>query len=108
MSIEELVQFFLLPIYKPLKTIHLLAGNKRKIIYSVIIFLFLGIIYTILVQLAYMKGLGANVEQFIKIPADKYYFWQRFYQIPFFFITSILFAGIIRLLSIPVSLHGLI
>jgi hypothetical protein len=104
MFIKEITRFFLLPIYKPRQGIDSLVRNKRKIGYAVLIFLFLGIIYTISVQLAYMKGFGANVEPFIKIPANEYYFWQRFYQIPFFFITSILFAGIVRLISIP--FHG--
>ena len=106
MIVNELLKFFLLPIYRPKKGIYMLLENKRKIIYSVCIFLFLGIIYTISVQLAYMKGLGANVEPFIKIPANEYYFWQRFYQIPFFFITSIIFAGTVRLLSIVFSGKG--
>jgi|UPI00036D4594 hypothetical protein len=106
MNINELLRFFLLPIYQPIQSIQLLLENKRKITYSVLIFLFLGIIYTISVQLAYMKGLGANVEPFIKIPANEYYFWQRFYQIPFFFITSIIFAGTVRLLSIVFSGKG--
>lgn len=103
---KELLRFFLLPIYNPIKGINLISENKRKIIYSVIIFLFLGIIYTISVQLAYMKGLGANVEPFIKIPANEYYYWQRFFQIPFFFITSIIFAGTVRLLSVIFSGKG--
>ena len=106
MNTNELLRFFLLPIYQPIKGIQSLLENKRKITYSISIFLFLGIIYTISVQLAYMKGLGANVEPFIKIPANEYYFWQRFYQIPFFFITSIIFAGTVRLLSIAFSGKG--
>jgi hypothetical protein len=106
MNINELLRFFLLPIYQPIKGIHLLLEKKEKVTYSVCIFLFLGIIYTISVQLAYMKGLGANIEPFIKIPANEYYFWQRFYQIPFFFITSIIFAGSVRLLSIMFSGKG--
>ena len=106
MNINELIRFFLLPVYQPIKGIQSLLENKRKITYSILIFLFLGIIYTISVQLAYMKGLGANVEPFIKIPANEYYFWQRFYQIPFFFITSIIFAGTVRLLSIVFSGKG--
>lgn len=81
MSIKSLIRFFSLPIYKPVNSIHQLAANKRKITYSVLIFIFLGIIYTVSVQIAYMKGLGASVEPFVKIPAKEYYFWQRFYQI---------------------------
>ncbi len=53
-----------------------------------------------------MRGFGAQVEPFIKIPAEEYYYWQRFFQIPFFFITSIIFAGSVRLLSIPFGGKG--
>lgn len=105
-TMNDLLRFFLLPVYQPIKNIHLLVKSKKKITYSVLIFLFLGIIYTISVQLAYMKGLGASVEPFIKIPAKNYYFWQRFYQIPFFFMTSIIFAGTVRLLSVMFSGAG--
>jgi hypothetical protein len=90
MKIRGLFRFFLLPIYKPLAGITELVANKRKISYSIVIFLFLGIIYTFSVQAALMRGFGAQVEPFIKIPAEDYYFWQRFFQIPFFFITSII------------------
>lgn len=104
--LRYLLRFFFLPAYRPIVGIRELAGCNKKLAYAVVIFLFLGIIYTISVQIAYMKGLGANVEPFIKIPADEYYRWQRFYQIPFFFLTSILFAGLVRLLSVPFSGKG--
>lgn len=99
MKFSDLLKFFLLPLYRPLCGLRALLENKRMLIYSVIIFLFLGIIYTISVQLALSRGLGAVVEPFLKIPAKDYYFWQRFWQIPFFFLTSILFAGTVRLLA---------
>ena len=106
MKTNKFFRFFFLPIYKPLKGISELVENKRKISYSIVIFLFLGIIYTFSVQVALMRGFGAQVEPFIKIPAEDYYFWQRFFQIPFFFITSIIFAGTVRLLSIPFGGKG--
>ena len=58
------------------------------------------------VQLAYSRGLGAAVDPFIIIPAKAYYCYQRFWQIPFFFVTTILFAGIVRLLSIGAKGSG--
>jgi hypothetical protein len=106
MNISKLIRYFLLPVYNPVKSLKSLLKNKHRLTYSVVLFLFLGIIYTISVQLAYMKGLGAAVEPFIKITAKDYYFWQRFYQIPFFFITSIIFAGIVRLLSAVIKGKG--
>jgi hypothetical protein len=106
MDSKTLTRFFLLPIYQPLSGMEELIAHKKKVLYAVLIFLFLGIIYTLSVQLAYQKGLGANVEPFIKIPAGEYYFWQRFYQIPFFFLTSIVFAGLVRLLALPIGGEG--
>jgi hypothetical protein len=103
---RDIFRFFLLPAYKPVSGIRELRDSKKKVLYAVLLFLFLGIIYTITVQLGYMKGLGASVEPFIKIPAEDYYRWQRFYQIPFFFITSIVFAGTARLLAVPFSGAG--
>lgn len=102
----DFIRFFLLPANKPKEGIAKLIENKRKLSYSILIFLFLGIIYTFSVQAALMRGFGAQVEPFIKMPADEYYYWQRFFQIPFFFITSIIFAGTVRLLSIPFGGKG--
>lgn len=106
MKIKNLLTYFIFPAYKPSTNIKLLTNDKNKITYATLIFLFLGVIYTFSVQIAYMKGIGASVEPFFKIPAKDYYYWQRFFQIPFFFITSILFAGIVRLLSIIFNGNG--
>ena len=99
MNLNLLIRLFFLPIYRPVSGIQLLISNHKKLNYAITIFLFLGIIYTISVQLAYSRGLGAAVDPFLKIPAEDYYHYQRYWQIVFFFITTILFAGIVRLLS---------
>jgi len=99
MDFKFLIRLFILPVYKPVQGIYYLISNPKKLYYAIIIFLFLGIIYTISVQLAYSRGLGAAVDPFLKIPAEDYYYYQRYWQIIFFFITTILFAGIVRLLS---------
>ncbi len=46
MNLKELFRFLFLPIYKPFDGINELVANKRKLSYSILIFLFLGIIYT--------------------------------------------------------------
>ncbi len=99
MQFTKLVGYFILPLHQPLHRIKLLLSDRNRLYFASTIFLILGILYTISVQLAYFKGLGAVVEPFLKIPAEDYYFYQRFYQIPFFFITAILFAGTIRFLA---------
>lgn len=101
---ESLLRFFLLPAYRPVRGIYSLITHPHKVAYSLVIFLVLGILYTLSVHLAYSKGLGAVTVPFLKIPAGEYYFWQRFWQIPFFFLTTILYAGTVRLLA--VSVHG--
>jgi hypothetical protein len=106
MEVESFFRFFLLPVSKPKRRIAELISHPRGLLMAVMIFLFLGIIYTISVQLAWMQGVGAAVEPFLKIPAHEYYYWQRFWQIPFFFITSILFAGVVRLLCAAVNGQG--
>ena len=106
MRFRDLSKFFVLPAYKPVEGISRLLNNKYKIAYAILIFFFLGILYTVSVQLAYSRGLGALVQPFINIPAQDYYFWQRFYQVPFFFLTSIVFAGTARLISIPFKGKG--
>jgi hypothetical protein len=106
MFFKKLIRYFFLPIYRPCNGINDLISERYKIVYSILVFLFLGIIYTISVQIAYSKGLGAAVKPFINIPAENYYYWQRFYQIPFFFLASILFAGTASLMSIPFKGRG--
>ena len=69
-------------------------------------FLFLGVVYTFSVQLAYSRGIGAQVEPFVTIPAAEYYFYQRFWQVPFFLLTSVLFSGVARLVAIPLAGQG--
>lgn len=99
MNKNEIIRVFFLPVYKPVKGITLLIRNKKKLAYSVLVFLFLGVIYTISVQLAYIKGIRPSVTPFINIPVENYYYWQRFWQVPLFFVTSIVFTGIVRLFA---------
>jgi hypothetical protein len=94
------VKYFFIPVFKPKQNIINLLEDKHKIAYSFITFLFLGCIYTITVYIGYQKGFGAVQEPFLKIPAEDYYFWQMFYQIPLFIIIAILFAGTVRLTSL--------
>ena len=105
MKVRVLFRFLFLPL-RPGSGLPALLENPKRMGYAILIFLTLGILYTFSVQLAYMKGIGAAVEPFIRIPADEYYRWQRYWQIPFFFMTSILFAGTIRLLAITAGGRG--
>jgi len=91
--------YFLIPAYRPADGLDRLLEDRSYLLYGTIVLLFLGIIYTVSVQLAVSRDIVPAVEPFLRIPPDRYYEIQRFWQIPFFFVTTIVFAGIVRLLS---------
>ncbi len=97
--LNPFLRYLLAPVYKPVQTLFALLEDMHKIRRATLIFLLLGVLYTLSVQLAYARGYGASVQPFLTIPAADYYAWQRFFQIPLFFVTTILFAGVVRLLS---------
>jgi hypothetical protein len=99
MNVPDLFRYFFLPIFRPSRQIHRLYQERAMLGYSLVIYLFLGVIYTVTVQIAYVRGFGAMVDPFLKIPAEDYYFWQRFFQIPLFLTTVVVFAGTGRLLA---------
>lgn len=103
---NQLLRFFVLPVHRPVRGLRDLIQSKQRVGYGSIVFLVLGILYTVSVQLAYSRGIGAAVQPFVDIPAEDYYAFQRFWQIPFFFLTSIVFAGTARLLASAVSGTG--
>ena len=103
---NDLLSFFLLPLIRPRVTLTRLLAHEHRLGLSLVVFLFLCVIYTFSVQLAYSRGIGAQIEPFVTIPAAEYYFYQRFWQIPFFLLTSVLFAGVARLAAIPLGGHG--
>jgi len=104
MKISRLLSYFFIPIYQPFFSLKQLLNEKQKLSYALVIYLFLGLLYEISVLVAYSRGLGAQLMPFIKIPAEEYYFWQLFFQIPVFIIIAILYAGLSRLLA--VTFHG--
>lgn len=101
MRFATLLRYLLLPVYRPRDGVRQLLAEEqpRKLAYALLVFLFLGVIYTVSVQAAYMRGFGAQVTPFIAIPAARYYFWQRFYQIPLFVLINVVFAGTARLVA---------
>jgi len=100
MTVRQWLRYFLAPVVRPRRMVERLFLDPHKVGYAVLVYLFLGVIYTASVQAAYMRGFGAQVTPFLAIPAESYYFWQRFYQIPFFLLTNVLFAGTARLLAL--------
>jgi hypothetical protein len=93
------VRYFAAPVLRPRAALQALLADRHQVAYALLIYLFLGAIYTLTVQMAYARGFGAQVTPFLAIPAQRYYFWQRFYQIPLFLVAFIVFAGSARLMA---------
>jgi len=99
MKKTSFMSYFLFPLVFNSNRIENILSDKNNLLKSFIVFLFLGMIYTLSVNIAYFKGIHPQVEPFLKIAVEDYYFYQRFYQIPFFILISVLFAGNCRLLN---------
>jgi hypothetical protein len=66
--------------------------------------LLIGGLYTVAVYVGYLHGFGAVLTPFLRIPAERYYFWQTFFCIPAYFLVAIVFAGAARLAA--AAFHG--
>ncbi len=104
MKVKKFFYYFIIPVFKPVTGVRRLLQDKNRVLYGFLLFLTLGILYTITVFIGWKNGFGAVVEPFVKIPAEKYYFYQMFYQIPLFIVIMVLFAGTARLLAMV--FHG--
>jgi len=103
---KQLLRYFLLPAYRPVHTLGVLREDPKRLGRSFAVYAFLCVLYTLTVLVAHMRGFGPAVEPILKIPAENYYFFQVFFQVPFFIVTNIVFAGIVRLLSAMVKGQG--
>lgn len=104
----DLFRFFFLPAIQPRKHFFRLVGEggdsgeaaaARKIGYALILFITIGVLYTLTVAVGYQRGFGAFTEPFLSIPAEDYYLWESFFAIPVFLLAGIVYAGTARLLG---------
>lgn len=100
-------KFIIVSFYKPFVTYSLLFQHQKKVAFSFLLILILGILYTFTVVMGYNNGFGAVVTPFLSIQPEKYYFYQAFFCIPIFFIIAIIFAGTSRLLSFAIGGKGI-
>jgi hypothetical protein len=74
-----------------------LVRDGRKVGYGLAIYVLLGLLYTVTVAVGYLNGFGAVTEPWLRITAEDYYVYQAFFQIPFFIVAAVVFAGLARL-----------
>jgi hypothetical protein len=102
----RLIEYFLLPLIKPVERMRRLVEDDRKVAYGFIIYVILGLLYTVTVTIGYLNGFGAVTKPLINIPEEKYYLYQAFFQVPFFIVAAVVFAGVARLASTALKGRG--
>ena len=85
----------------PAKTFAQLLGDSRKLRFGFLVCLMLGILYSILVLVAYINEVLPVVEPILPIPLESYYLWQALFTIPVSLITFVVFAGLGQLIAKP-------
>jgi hypothetical protein len=103
---KNFIEYFLLPLVRPGERLRRLSEDNRKVAYGFVVYLILGLLYTFTVLVGYLNGFGAVSEPLLKIPAEKYYLYQTFFQIPFFIVAAVVFAGMARLASVALKGQG--
>jgi len=85
----------------PAKTFTNLLDDPHKLKLGFIVCLTLGILYSILVLVAYLNGIPPVVKPILPIPLESYYLWQAYFTIPVSLITFIVFAALAQLIARP-------
>jgi len=86
-------------IIKPRSTFNRLLADPEQLTHSIRAILLIGVLYTLTVIGLAIVGADISEPAWIAIPAEQYYFWQIFFQIPVFVLGWILAAGLAQLMS---------
>src|SRR4030042_5905941 len=83
---------------RPVSTLRALLGNPHRVVFGFLGLLILAIVYFIGISIALAMD-AANIPQLLvlNIPADRYYFYERFFILPVGLAGTILASGVIRL-----------
>lgn len=94
-------------IFYPTITFRHVLQEEKRLTYGFVGPLLLGISYAIGSYIAYRSGLlPYGWDPLIKIPLEKFFYWQTFYVIPVSIGTWIFFGGCVQLASIKVDGKG--
>ena len=85
----------------PAKTFTKLLDDPYKLKLGFIACLMLGVLYSILVLVAYLNNVPPVLEPILPIPLESYYLWQAYFTIPVSLITFLVFAGLAQLIARP-------
>ena len=83
----------------PGATFEKLLSEPRRIAYGSAAIMFVGALYTIVSFVGYLNGFGPCVQPFLPIPVKEYYFYQTFFTILVFWLTTLIFAAVVQFFS---------
>lgn len=86
-------------ILAPAQTFEKMAIDENIFIHSIIYFFALGIIYLFVVLVFIKVGFSPWYPPLLKIPREKYYFYELFFQPPVTFFCFVMVTGVIRFIS---------
>ena len=92
--------------FRPVRGTAELMDDPGSLAGGLLIYTILGLAYTLTVVIAAGRGFGAVVTPFLNIPAEDYYLWERWFALPVYLISLIVFAGTARLLSAAMGGKG--
>ena len=90
----------------PAKTFTKLSDDIYKLKFGFIVCLMLGVLYSILVLVAYLNNVPPVLKPILPIPLESYYLWQAYFTVPGSLITFIVFAGLGPLIARPFKGEG--
>ena len=90
----------------PGATFEKLLSEPRHLSYGSAAILFVGALYTIVSFVGYLNGFGPCSPPFLPIPIREYYFYQIFFTILVFWLTTLVFAAVIQFSSVFIGGKG--
>lgn len=90
----------------PVKTFTKLLDDPHKLKFGFIACLMLGVLYSVLVLVAYLNDVPPVLEPLLPIPLESYYLWQAYFTVPVSLITFLVFAALAQLIARPFKGEG--
>ncbi len=84
---------------RPRATFEKLLSDPAALAYGTMAVLAVGACYTISQFIGYLNGFGACTLPFLPISAKDYYYYQTFFTLPVFLLTTLVYAAVAQFLS---------
>jgi len=67
-------------VIQPTKTFSKILQDEKKLNYGFAVIITYSLLYSGLIYALFLKGIQPTLEPFLKIAAEKYYFWETFFR----------------------------